>query len=285
MISRLWFYNEVISITALTWFVAQIIKIIITLIRNKKFDWRIIYSSGGMPSAHTATVTAITLTIGIIFGFNSGLFALSFIMACIVIYDTLGVRQAAGDHAKVLNKMVPRILKEEKDIHFKTRLGHKNNEVLAGIILGFIIPFIFLFNRIKWHPKIKEFFSYNYLFNLNPGSSFTYLIHFLIGYTFLFITAIFLFLINRRLKNLIQKKLISKIYNLLFTISIIGCLLLLFRYEGIYFLSSRILFLLLIVSFFVWSFYLLYYFLKIYPQEKKDYEDYLRKKEYLPHKK
>ncbi|WMM90889.1 divergent PAP2 family protein, partial [Heyndrickxia coagulans] len=86
--------------------VAQIVKVPIQLITSGKFDWRMAFSTGGMPSSHTAMVIALTTAIGLTSGFGSNAFAISIVFSSIVIYDAIGVRRQAGFHAEVLNRLL-----------------------------------------------------------------------------------------------------------------------------------------------------------------------------------
>ena len=104
--------------------------------------------SGGMPSAHTACVSALTIATCRSAGFASVEFAISFILAIIVIYDALNVRRQAGEHAKAINIMVDRLDNENDDDpdlgikELKESLGHKPMEVLAGALLGILIAML-----------------------------------------------------------------------------------------------------------------------------------------------
>ena len=95
-----------------------------------------------MPSSHSSTVTCLTSSIGIVHGFNSALFAISFVFAVIVMYDAAGVRRAAGEQAKILNRLVAD-LEDGKttdiNVHLKELLGHTPREVLFGALLGILI--------------------------------------------------------------------------------------------------------------------------------------------------
>jgi len=282
MIKNLWFYNEIISVVVVTWLLAQCIKFIILFIRKKKVDFKVFLRTGGMPSAHTAVVATLALAIGLSCGFNSSSLALAFVFAVIVIYDALGIRQAAGYHARALNKLVLKVLKEKHLEKFKTSLGHKTSEVLAGVVLGLAVPLVFMWNKLAIPASIKEFLKPAYLFNMTPGSSFYYLIHCLIFFGFLVLLGIILSVVAWRCKNVIYKKLLSKIYTLLLTIGIIGFLLLFFRYENAYFLSSRFLLLVLFLSFIIWGIFIIYYSFTKFPFSLKDYKEYLRREKYIP---
>ncbi len=118
--------------------IAQGIKIILGIIRLKRFDFRWLIGTGGMPSTHAAGVTALSVSIGLQSGFDSPLFAASVAFTVITLFDAQGVRRWSGRQAQVLNKMM-------EDIYFKRRiqeqrlkelLGHTPLEVLAGVGVG-----------------------------------------------------------------------------------------------------------------------------------------------------
>ena len=119
----------------LTLFMCQFIKSIIYIIKNKKFNFLIVISSGGFPSAHASFITSITTLIGLKEGFNSSIFALALVFTLITCYDAINVRYESGRHAKVLN--------EKFNLKMKVNIGHQLIEVIAGVILGIIVATIF----------------------------------------------------------------------------------------------------------------------------------------------
>ncbi|MFV0440105.1 MAG: divergent PAP2 family protein [Lachnospirales bacterium] len=134
-------YNKVLSVAILSWTVAQIIKIIIELIRNGKLDLELMMSSGGMPSSHSSTITACAAAIGFQNGFNSDIFALATIVSFIVMYDASGVRRQAGLHAKLLNSIVKKFEDHNFNVtdDLKELLGHTPVQVISGALLGILI--------------------------------------------------------------------------------------------------------------------------------------------------
>ena len=140
------FSNYALLSAAAAWILAQLIKIIIDLVTMKRINFRLLMSSGGMPSSHSATVCALATSAGYIRGFRSLEFAMSFIFAFIVMYDASGVRRAAGEQAKILNRLV-RELEEGKKINMQKQLkeliGHTPLEVMAGALMGIMIGIIF----------------------------------------------------------------------------------------------------------------------------------------------
>lgn len=137
--------DNVVVTCILAWFIAQFIKVILTLIKDKKIDFRRFVGSGGFPSSHASFVTALATSVGIIDGFSSTEFAITVVLALVVMYDAAGVRRAAGQQARILNKIVEAW--EHKDLaqtdkRLKELLGHTPKEVFAGAILGIVIALI-----------------------------------------------------------------------------------------------------------------------------------------------
>ena len=99
-------HNDILLAGILSWFVAQVIKTILYAVINKELDMTRLMGDGGMPSAHSATVTAVAAMTGLLCGFGSPLFALACILAIIVMHDAMGVRLETGKQAKLLNEMV-----------------------------------------------------------------------------------------------------------------------------------------------------------------------------------
>jgi acid phosphatase family membrane protein YuiD len=133
-----------------SWLIAQTLKSIIEIFRNRPNSAKVIilhflWATGGMPSSHSAVVSALASSIGFVLGINSPLFILSLFIAFIIIRDALGVRRAAGSQAVVLNQLI-RDLSDKLDIKSKTVKeihGHKLSEVTMGLLLGFFIAAAF----------------------------------------------------------------------------------------------------------------------------------------------
>lgn len=140
------FFEEIIGnrvlVTCVTaWFIAQLLKIIITFYKSKKFDVTRFIGSGGMPSSHTSFVMSLATGLGKLYGWSSPVFAMSVCFACVVMYDAAGVRRAAGYQAKVLNMIIDDLTHHKPlgNKRLKELLGHTPKEVLAGAVLGIII--------------------------------------------------------------------------------------------------------------------------------------------------
>lgn len=127
--------------------VAQILKVIIILLFERRLDLKRMKETGGMPSSHSASVAALATSCGMIYGVGSPYFAISIVFGIIVIYDATGVRRAAGQHAEILNNLVSELShlfeegKNEKAL--KTLLGHTYPQVAVGTVVGIIIGYFF----------------------------------------------------------------------------------------------------------------------------------------------
>ncbi|WP_068672785.1 divergent PAP2 family protein [Oceanobacillus sp. Castelsardo] len=134
---------------------AQFIKIPIKFLVTKQFTPSIAFSTGGMPSSHSAAVTALTTAIGIVEGLSSSMFAISAIFSVITMYDASGVRRHAGRHAVVLNKLIDdlqlffehakdwnRKQDYEKRQELKELLGHEPSEVFFGGLTGILVALV-----------------------------------------------------------------------------------------------------------------------------------------------
>ncbi len=138
------FHNPSFLAAFFGWLTAQTIKFTWNLVRNHKLDFSYIISTGGMPSAHCAAVSALAASVGITEGVGSTLFAVALAFALIVMFDAQSVRRAAGQQARILNKIVEELFKEHHLSKQKLAelLGHTRLEVLAGTLLGVAIAFI-----------------------------------------------------------------------------------------------------------------------------------------------
>lgn len=140
------FFTNYLLVCAFTgWFTAQFIKCVRYIIKKRSFDFRLIMSSGGMPSSHSATVCALVTATAKVSGTKSVEFALAFILAFIVMYDAAGVRRAAGEQAKVLNRMAKELSDGDTrylDKNLKELIGHTPLQVVIGALLGIVIAIV-----------------------------------------------------------------------------------------------------------------------------------------------
>ncbi len=133
--------NHILSVTIAAWIFTQTIKVTLGVIREKKFNFRWLIGTGGMPSSHSAGATALALSSGLELGFSSPVFALAFVFAIVTMFDAQGVRRSAGEQAEILNKILEDIYFQGKIKEGKVRelLGHTPIQVLTGSIIGALI--------------------------------------------------------------------------------------------------------------------------------------------------
>ncbi|SES62795.1 hypothetical protein SAMN03080614_100187 [Anaerobranca gottschalkii DSM 13577] len=140
------FDNRYFFVPVIAWAIAQTLKVIIELLLKREFNAYRFVGAGGMPSSHSALVMALTTTLALDFGWDSPLTAISFIFALVVMYDAAGVRRAAGKQAKILNIIISELQQGNKIIDEKEKLkellGHTPIEVVAGALLGIIVPYL-----------------------------------------------------------------------------------------------------------------------------------------------
>ena len=122
--------------------VAQAFKVVLILLTERRFAPERVLETGGMPSSHSAAVTALATGLGLSYGWDSPLFALAAVFGSIVIYDATGIRRAAGMQAELINELV-RELSDVFDEGFqpealKTLLGHTYPQVVVGAVLGVV---------------------------------------------------------------------------------------------------------------------------------------------------
>ena len=134
--------NPFLITSTSSWFIAQVMKVIINFCVTKKLDWERLVGDGGMPSGHSATVSSLAVFAALRCGCSSFEFAVCAILAIIVCHDATGVRQEAGKQAIVINDMVAQFEKLFKqdivDIDLKELVGHTPLQVLAGIMVGVV---------------------------------------------------------------------------------------------------------------------------------------------------
>ena len=140
------FFNYILVSAVISWFLAQMLKFIITYVTTGKSVPERLVGSGGMPSSHTALVCSATIAAAKSEGTASPIFAVCFILACVVMYDAMNVRRQAGEHAKVINRMINEKESGKEggfdDVTLKEKLGHTPLEVLGGALLGIIVAML-----------------------------------------------------------------------------------------------------------------------------------------------
>lgn len=141
------FTNTIFLAAALGWLIAQILKTFIHMFFTKEFVAERLVGSGGMPSSHSATVCSLATAACFEYGAGSFEFAISLILAIIVMYDAMGVRRETGIQARLLNDIVEIFAdmgRSEISANDKLKefVGHTPLQVLAGAVLGVVIAFI-----------------------------------------------------------------------------------------------------------------------------------------------
>ena len=135
------FYNAILVSAVIAWAIAQLMKVVISVIFLRKLDFQLIFGSGGFPSSHSATVSALALGIGKYYGWDSPIFAVATVFGMIVLYDAAGVRRAAGKQAEVLNQLVERFYPSLHidQARLKELIGHTPFEVFGGVSVGIMV--------------------------------------------------------------------------------------------------------------------------------------------------
>lgn len=143
------FRNEVLWISLTAWLIAQLIKVFSVLIKEKQFKLRLLVSSGGMPSSHSATVSALAMSVGLLNGFSSAIFGVAAILAIVVMYDAAGIRQAVSRQSIILDRVVNEMKagkpsRGEMERDLRELIGHTPYQVFAGCALGIFIAWVWL---------------------------------------------------------------------------------------------------------------------------------------------
>lgn len=134
--------NLILNLSILAWAVAQMMKVLIVLITERRLDWQKILSSGGMPSSHSATVCACAASTGYLYGTASAIFAVAAVLAVVVMYDAANVRRAVGEQGRILNQFIENWGKIDPDFigqGLKEILGHTLFQVIVGALIGVAI--------------------------------------------------------------------------------------------------------------------------------------------------
>ncbi len=130
------------------WAAAQLLKVFFGLAREKRLDLRYFVAGGGMPSAHSATVSALATAAAMIQGLSSVAFAITAILAIVVMYDAAGVRQAVSQQSVILNRIVRELVEKrprgEVERDLREFIGHTPFQVIAGAALGILIAWLWL---------------------------------------------------------------------------------------------------------------------------------------------
>ena len=138
--------NNIIIASVCAWALAQFVKVLIGLIRKRQIDLRYFVSSGGMPSAHSATVSALATGVAMVEGIGSVAFGISVILAVIVMYDAAGVRQSVGRQSIILNRIIAELRDRrpiaELEHNLRVFIGHTPFQVIVGSAMGIILAWL-----------------------------------------------------------------------------------------------------------------------------------------------
>ena len=137
--------NRVLVISVLAWALAQTLKVLIYVAHEHRINLRYLASSGGMPSSHSALVTALATGVALTEGARTPLFAVAALFAAVVMYDAAGVRQSVSIQARILNRMLDEIFVEQRfnEKRLRELIGHTPVEVFVGAALGLIVALLF----------------------------------------------------------------------------------------------------------------------------------------------
>ena len=137
--------NKVFLTVLAAWALAQSAKVILGVITEKRFNFRWFVDTGGMPSSHAATVSALATAVGLKYGLSSSIFAITLVFAWIILMDAQGFRRSTGKQAETLNMILDDIYwkKKVKEERLKELLGHTPIEVLIGTVIGILTAVIF----------------------------------------------------------------------------------------------------------------------------------------------
>jgi uncharacterized protein len=126
------------------WAIAQAAKVILTSMRQRRLNLRVLAETGGMPSSHAAIVMGLTAAVGKYAGVSSASFAIALIFSFVVMYDAAGLRRAAGRQAAILNRLVEDLvhMRGMQEQRLRELLGHTPVEVLVGAMLGIVVGLI-----------------------------------------------------------------------------------------------------------------------------------------------
>jgi len=144
MMGEFLLFNPVMLSAIIAWLLAQIIKVLGEYITQRQWNWVLLFRAGGMPSSHSAMVSAAALSVGLYVGFDQPVFAIASILAIIVIYDATGIRRETGRQAVLINTMIQDLAKGKlaQVDRLKEVLGHTPGEAVLGTFLGIVIALV-----------------------------------------------------------------------------------------------------------------------------------------------
>jgi acid phosphatase family membrane protein YuiD len=133
--------NHVLLTALIAWALSQTLKVPLNYLQTRSWNWALLFTVGGMPSSHSALMTATAHAIGLHIGFDSALYALSIAIAMVVTYDATGVRQQAGKPAEIINTMIHDLATGHplKGEQLREVLGHTPLQVVGGVLMGLTV--------------------------------------------------------------------------------------------------------------------------------------------------
>jgi acid phosphatase family membrane protein YuiD len=142
--------NRVLICGLVAWFLAQFLKPFIYLVITRRWSWGLWFTTGKMPSSHSALVVGTSTAVGLYRGFETAEFAICVALSMIVLYDAAGVRRQAGYHAQKINLLLEELFSGQpiSEKRLKEVLGHTPREVFGGALLGILVPVIIW---ASWH--------------------------------------------------------------------------------------------------------------------------------------
>ncbi|HEU0013089.1 MAG TPA: divergent PAP2 family protein [Longimicrobium sp.] len=137
-------WNPPLALALLAMLTSQAIKFVRGMVRRKRADFTRLVGTGGMPSAHAASVTALSTAVGIGHGWGSPIFGITAFFSLIIMYDATGIRRAAGRQARILNRMIEEMKEHHtiEAVRLAELLGHTPLEVLVGALYGIVLAFL-----------------------------------------------------------------------------------------------------------------------------------------------
>ena len=142
------FANEVLLISVSAWAIAQAMKVLVSLVVEKRLRLRAFVASGGMPSSHSATVSALAVSVGLFQGFGSVAFGVATILALVVMYDAAGVRQAVSRQSiildRIVNELIVRRPRDEVERDLRELVGHTPYQVFVGSFIGILLAWLWV---------------------------------------------------------------------------------------------------------------------------------------------
>ncbi len=267
-------YNPYIVIPLATWAVAQVVKFALAALRGR-IDLRYMYASGGMPSAHSAVVTSLAVTALLQSGPSSAVFGITAVIAVIVMYDSLGVRRAAGEQAVALNMVLDALAQGKVKLdrpaaRLREVLGHQPLEVFVGALFGLVLGGLFNYDKLGslalWAqtPPIRgsqELWLYGVIFGLLVVAGWVQR----------------LVLRRRFKKSLAIARVTQRVLVATQTIGWLGLVIVAFEYENASYLAWRLWAVLTIAAGLIWAAVLIMRPLRSLPSELKAEADRARK--------